>query len=138
MKSGVPLVSMEYYTDHNANVPPVLRAAFLSGLNTYVEQTFSDEIEAFEMTNFKIVFLSRRLPHLPIEKVQSYCIGDKKLNLKNANRLLTEVLEEFIAQYGHLKELKGNLSRYHPFKAVIEKKLGDLTRSPDDRVRSVF
>ncbi len=138
MKSGVPLVSMEYYTDHNVNVPPVLRAAFLSGLNTYVEQTFSDEIEAFEMTNFKIVFLSRRLPHLPAEKVQSYCIGDKKLNLKNTNRLLTEVLEEFISQYGHLKELKGDLSRYHAFKAVIEKKLGDLTRSPDDRLRSVF
>lgn len=136
INSGVPLVSKQYYEEHSMPVDPVLRSGFLSALNSFATQAFSDEIESFSMKNFRIVLLSREIKNAS-ENIISYCIGDKKLNLKLAKQALTRILDEFIESYGQDK-IKRELSEYDRFLPIFDDILGDLAKKPEDRLRSIF
>ena len=138
VKSGVPLVSRQYYKDYNVNVDPVLRGGFLSGLNAFVQEVFSDKIDSFSMENFKIAFISYFLKHTKGESIILYCIGDKNLNLKFANKALTYVLDKFLEKYNELKDFIGDVKIFDEFNQTIDDILGDLAKKPDDRFRSVF
>ncbi|MFX1452948.1 MAG: hypothetical protein ACFFCM_19080 [Promethearchaeota archaeon] len=138
VKSGVPLVSKQYYEEYKVSVDSVLRAGFLHGLTTFVEEVFSDNIESFTMKNFKIAFISQTLNNSIREKLTVYCIGDNKLNIKFAKKALTQVLEEFIKKYGNLENFSGDILLFKEFGKVLDQILGDLIRKPDDRFRSVF
>ncbi len=134
--SGVPLVSKQYYDEYNIKDSAILRAGFLSGLNAFVNQTFSDEIESFSMKKFTIV-----LSTSSTEKAHNlifYAIGDKKIDQKTAQKALARVKEEFFKQFGKLDRYSGDLTIYEDFQEVIDTLLGDLIRKPDERVRSVF
>ncbi|MHA1321940.1 MAG: hypothetical protein ACTSRL_04030 [Candidatus Helarchaeota archaeon] len=135
MKNGVPLVSCQFFQDYNIKNSAALRAGFLSGLNTFVEHTFSDHIESFVMKNFKIIFQSYRICKTA---VTVYCIGDKRLKIQTAKKALNKVAEEFNKKYGHLKTITSDLSQYTDFIHNLNEILGDLIRSTDDRVKSVF
>jgi len=138
VSSGIPLVSKQYYAEHGVKDSTILRAGFLSGLNAFVEQTFSDEIESFHMKNFTIVISTSPIAEVNASKLIFYAIGDKKVHLKTAQRALTKVREEFFNKFGKLKKYSGDLSTYSEFEKVIDAILGDLIRKPDERVRSVF
>ncbi len=131
-------MSKQYYADYEIEDHSVLRAAFLSGLNAFIEQTFSDEIESFEMKAYTILFLIRPLNNTDPKKLMSYCIIDKKSQMKTAKNALIKILDRFIERYGHLESLGGDLSKFSEFEKFIDKILGDLIRRPDERVRSVF
>ncbi|MDD1777759.1 MAG: hypothetical protein LUQ65_06270 [Candidatus Helarchaeota archaeon] len=138
IKDGVPLVSKQYYEEHQIKNSAILRAGFLSGLNAFVEHTFSEEIEGFQMKNFKLMLTSRTIQNPNATKIIFYCIGDKELDLNIVKKVISKVLDEFVKKYGHLKQLSGDLSKYLEFQQSMDKILGDLIRKPDDRVRSVF
>ncbi|MFX0142144.1 MAG: hypothetical protein ACFFDN_51375, partial [Candidatus Hodarchaeota archaeon] len=138
VKSGVPLVSKQYYKEYNVNVDSVLRAGFLSGLTTFVKEVFSDNIESFTMKNFKIAFISHFLNQKKGENIICFVIGDKNLKLKFAKKALTEVLNEFLKKYGNLENFSGDLNIFSEFSKVLDEILGDLIRKPDERFRSVF
>ncbi|NVM31510.1 MAG: hypothetical protein HWN65_21920 [Candidatus Helarchaeota archaeon] len=138
IKGGVPLIAKQYYKEHKINVNPVLRGGFLSGLNTFIEQTFSSDIESFIMKNFKMVFLTHQLNDSNRTKLIIYCIGDKNLEIQMARKALTKVVDAFTNKYGNLENFKGDLTIFKEFQRVIDDILGDLIRKPDDRVRSVF
>jgi hypothetical protein len=138
IKDGVPLVSKQYYNVNKIKNSAVLRAGFLSGLNAFVEHTFSEEIEGFQMRNFTIMLLTRAIQNPNATKIIFYCIGDKELDLNIVKKVITKVLDEFVKKYGHLEQLSGDLSKYLEFQRSMDKILGDLIRSPDDRARSVF
>ncbi|TFF88715.1 MAG: hypothetical protein EU549_02480, partial [Promethearchaeota archaeon] len=115
-RAGIPLVSKQYYEEHNMSVDPVLRSGFLSALNSFAEQAFSDEIESFTMKNFRIVLLSfTKKDH----SITSYCIGDKNLNLKVTKKALTKILDKFIKKFG-IKKLPSDLSKYDCFLPVFD------------------
>ena len=116
----------------------ILRAGFLSGLNAFVQQTFSDEIESFHMKNNTIVLLTSSKDEVNATKLIFYCIGDKKVNLKTAQKALTKIRDAFFNKFGKLKKYSGDLSIYSEFEQVIDAILGDLIRKPDERIRSVF
>ena len=48
------------------------------------------------------------------------------------------VSEEFIKKYGELESFGGEVGVFKDFQDVIDEILGDLIRSADDRVRSIF
>ena len=138
IRAGVPLISKQYYEEHSMPVDNVLRSGFLSALNSFAAQAFSDEIESFTMKNFKIVLLSeQQKKDTESEGIFSYCIGDKKLNLKLAKRALTKILEEFSNKYGK-SDLPNDLSTYDEFLLVFDSILGDFVKKPEDRLRSIF
>ncbi|MHA1309464.1 MAG: hypothetical protein ACTSQO_00930 [Candidatus Helarchaeota archaeon] len=137
INNGVPLISKQYYEEHSMPVDPILRSGFLSALNSFAAQAFSDEIESFSMKNFKIVLLTHRIDETETENIISYCIGDKKLNLKLAKRALTKIIEEFIDKYGSI-DLSRDLSEYDEFIPIFDKILGDLVKKPEDRLKSIF
>jgi hypothetical protein len=134
VKSGIPLVTKQYYEEYGTKVEQTLRAGFLSGMKIFAGEAFSDEIKSFTLENYKIVLSSR--PDYP--DIFVYAIGDKKLNLKFAKKALTKVLEEFFAQYKTLEDFTGNLAMFKGFDQKIDEILGDLTKKPDDRFRAVF
>jgi len=137
LSNGVPLISRQYYEEYK--VDPLLRGGFLSALNAFVEEVFSDEIETFAMKNFHIILMNRHFPKpTSSERIVSYCIGSKKLSTKVAKRALTRVLEEFIQRYGHLKSLSCDLAVFEDFLPILDDILGDLTKTADARARSVF
>ncbi|NVM54454.1 MAG: hypothetical protein HWN66_12190 [Candidatus Helarchaeota archaeon] len=138
VNNGVPIISKQYYKEHNMAVSPILRAGFLSALNSFAEEAFADSVESFTMKNFKIVILSRLLRKFPPLDVIAYTIGDKKLKLKVAKSALTRILDEFIKQYGYLEDLSVNLTIFNDFLQVFDDILGDLAKKPDDRLKSIF
>ena len=138
LNSGLPLVSKEYYKDYNMKVDPILRGGFLSALNAFAQEVFSDEIDSFSLKNFKIVLLSKPFHGSSQETIISYCIGDGKLKLETARKALTKVLEVFFANYGHLKSLKVDLDVFNDFVPIFDEIVGDLARKPEDRLKSVF
>jgi hypothetical protein len=133
---GVPLISKQYYQEYK--VDPLLRGGFLSAMNAFAEEVFSDEIESFVMKNFRIVLLSHPFPETSTDRLVSYCIGSKKLSPKVAKRALTRVLEEFTQQFKHLKDLNIDLAMFDDFLPILDDILGDLAKSADERARSVF
>lgn len=138
LNSGLPLVSKEYYKDYNMHVDPILRGGFLSALNAFAQEVFSDEIDSFSLKNFKIVLLSKPFHQSSQETIISYCIGDGKLKLETARKALTKVLEVFFANYGHLQSLKVDLDVFNDFIPIFDEIVGDLARKPEDRLKSVF
>lgn len=138
VKDGVPLVSKQYYQEYKVKVSQVLRAGFLHGINAFVSEVFSDEIQSFTLQNFKIVMLTHLMDESGDTKLITYCIGDKKLNLKFAKQALNKVSEEFFEKYGPLEAFDGNIGLFADFDQVLERILGDLGKKPDDRFRAVF
>jgi hypothetical protein len=138
LNCGLPLVSKQYYKDYNMNVDPLLRGGFLSALNAFAQEVFSDQIDSFSLKNFKIVLLSKPFNSSGQETIISYCIGDSKLKLETAKKALTKVLEVFFANYGHLKSLKVDLTIFNDFVTIFDDIVGDLARKPEDRLKSVF
>ena len=138
LNCGLPLISKQYYKEYNMNVDPLLRGGFLSALNAFAQEVFSDEIDSFSLKNFKIVLLSKPFNSSGQETIISYCIGDSKLKLETAKKALTKVLEVFFANYGHLKSLKVDLTIFNDFVTIFDDIVGDLARKPEDRLKSVF
>ncbi len=138
LNCGLPLISKQYYKEYNMNVDPLLRGGFLSALNAFAQEVFSDQIDSFSLKNFKIVLLSKPFHPSSQETIISYCIGDGKLKLEMARKALTKVLEVFFAKYGYLKSLKVDLVMFEEFLPVFDEIVGDLGRKPEDRLRSVF
>ena len=133
---GLPIVSKQYYKEYE--VDPTLRGGFLSALNAFAEEVFSDSIDSFSMKNFTIVLLTIPFGVYGTINITAYCIGDKKVNLKQAKEALTKTLRAFNTQFGHLESLSCDLALFEPFKEVIDGILGDLAKKPDDRARSIF
>jgi len=135
--NGVPLISRQYYEEYK--VDPLLRGGFLSALNAFVEEVFSDEIETFVMKNFRIILMNRPFPTPDSSTfIISYCIGSKKFSPKTAKRALTRILEEFVQKYSYLKSLSCDLAVFNDFSPILDEILGDLTKTADARARSVF
>ncbi|MFX0100029.1 MAG: hypothetical protein ACFFCS_10655 [Candidatus Hodarchaeota archaeon] len=135
---GVPLV-YKSYNEEKKSIDPVLRSGFLQALNTFASEAFSDEIENFEMKNFKIALFSYAVRKKPPKYViTTYCIGDKKLNLKLATRCLTKIVNEFVNKYGSLEAVTDALHDFSEFTCVFDDVLGDQTKKAEDRVRSIF
>ncbi|MFX1298219.1 MAG: hypothetical protein ACFFD2_25615 [Promethearchaeota archaeon] len=132
---GIPLISRQYYEEYK--VDPLLRGGFLSALNSFAEEVFSDEIDSFNMKNFKIIVLSQPFANTS-ERIFSYCIGGRKISPKVAKRALIRILEEFNQKYSHLKTLACDLAIFEEFLPILDEILGDLARSTDERARSVF
>lgn len=138
IKDGVPLVSRQYYNENQIKNSAILRASFLSGLNSFVEHTFSEEIEGFQLKKFRLMLTTRTIQNPAVTKFIFYCIGDKEIDLNIVKKVITKILDEFIRKYGQLGRLSADLSKYVEFQQSMDKILGDLIRKPDDRVRSVF
>ncbi|MHA1268998.1 MAG: hypothetical protein ACTSPY_04355 [Candidatus Helarchaeota archaeon] len=137
INSGVPLISKQYYEEHSMSVDPILRSGFLSALNSFAAQAFSDEIESFNMKNFKIVLFTHKIGDGDSGNIISYCIGDKKLNLKLAKKALTRIMEEFINKFGS-SDLPNDLNEFDAFIPIFDEILGDLVKKPEDRLKSIF
>jgi hypothetical protein len=138
LNCGLPLIAKQYYKEYNMNVDPLLRGGFLSALNAFAEEVFSDQIDSFSLKNFKIVLLSRPFRPSSQENIIAYCIGDNKLKLETAKKALTKVLDVFFTNYGYLTSLKVDLGIFSDFLPVFDEIVGDLAKKPEDRLRSVF
>lgn len=137
LNNGVPLISRQYYEEYK--VDPLLRGGFLSALNAFVEEVFSDEIETFVMKNFRMVLMNRPFPKPDSPShIISYCIGSKKFSAKTAKRALARILDEFVERYSYLQSLSCDLAVFEDFLPVLDEILGDLTKTADARARSVF
>ena len=138
INNGVPLISNQYYEEYNLSVDPMLRGGFLSALNSFAEEVFSDSIESFSLKNFKIILFTHPFRESSSSRVIYYIVGDKKVNLKIATKALTRVAEAFTKIFSYMETLSSDLSCYYDFSNIINGILGDLTKKPEDRLKSVF
>ena len=110
-KNGIPLVSRRYYDDHNVKMDTELYSGLISGIDMFVKETFSDEIETFSLKSFKIAFYSQTLnPDDPDDIITAFCIGNKKFkiskeidefdNLKQNESLAKNNLNYFLSLLG--------------------------------------
>lgn len=135
--SGVPLVYKSY--DQGKRFDPVLRSGFITALNTFASEAFSDEIEAFSMKKYNVVMLSHQVSQGEPGKILIiYAIGDKKLNKKVVTKALKSVLNAFLTKYVGFELTSIDNRDFEEFEPVFDEIMGDITKDPRDRLRSVF
>lgn len=123
VRSGVTLISRQHPRARKINKSSVLHGGFLSSLNAFVEEVFSDEIESLTMKNFQIFILKCPQDESNGGNLISYIIGDKNLGAKKAREIITRVLGEFLLQNKHLKKFKGNINDFSDFFPIFDKVL---------------
>lgn len=125
IKSGVPIFSREFNNDYRIKVNSVLRGGFLSGINQFIIEAFSDEIESFAMSHFNIVLFNPKIDlnngSKPIhDDIFAYCIGDRKLKVKSARKTMKKIMVEFLKRYD-LENFAGDLSLFRDFDEELDK-----------------
>ena len=91
------LVEVKYYSSSDNVIDPNIRAKFLTGLKSFINEVYDDEINVISLSNFEIICKSKmvQLPDEGSDKSQallSFAIIEKATDHKFVRRHLKDIL----------------------------------------------
>ena len=136
------LIEVRYYASSDV-LDPNLRAGFLSALESFTTEVFSDSINVVSLASFKLVCFCEMvaLPGEDRDNTQpllAYAIIEKETESEVVKGLLNEIIMTFTNRYSVL-DIFGKKSKYfRKFDIRISNILGDLKMKTEDRFKSLF
>ena len=136
------LIEVRYYASSDV-LDPNLRAGFLSALESFTTEVFSDSINVVSLASFKLVCFCEMvaLPGEDKDNTQpllAYAIIEKETESEVVKGLLNEIIMTFTNRYSVL-DIFGKKSKYfRKFDIRISNILGDLKMKTEDRFKSLF
>ena len=136
------LIEVRYYVSSDV-LDPNLRAGFLSALESFTTEVFSDSINVVSLASFKLVCFCEMVA-LPGEDkddthpLLAYAIIEKETESEVVKRLLNEIIMTFTNRYSVLDIFEKKPKYFRKFEIRISNILGDLKMKTEDRFKSLF
>ena len=136
------LIEVRYYVSSDV-LDPNLRAGFLSALESFTTEVFSDSINVVSLASFKLVCFCEMvaLPGEDKDDTQpllAYAIIEKETESEVVKRLLNEIIMTFTNRYSVLDIFEKKPKYFRKFEIRISNILGDLKMKTEDRFKSLF
>lgn len=136
------LIEVRYYVSSDV-LDPNLRAGFLSALESFTTEVFSDSINVVSLASFKLVCFCEMvaLPGEDKDDTQpllAYAIIEKETESEVVKRLLNEIIMTFTNRYSFLDIFEKKPKYFRKFEIRISNILGDLKMKTEDRFKSLF
>ena len=136
------LIEVRYYVSSDV-LDPNLRAGFLSALESFTTEVFSDSINVVSLASFKLVCFCEMvaLPGDDKDNTQpllAYAIVEKETESEVVKRLLNEIIMTFANRYSVLDIFEKKPKYFRKFEIRISNILGDLKMKTEDRFKSLF
>jgi hypothetical protein len=136
------LVEIKYYKS-SQELDPNLRAGFLSALESFTSEVFSDHIDVVSLASYKLVCDCEMIT-LPGEDknnkqpLLAYAIIEKETDSEVVKKLLNEIIQSFLNRFS-INDIFSKKGKYfNDFQDRIDKILGDLKLKTEDRFKSLF
>jgi len=136
------LIEVRYYASSDV-LDPNLRAGFLSALESFTTEVFSDSINVVSLASFKLVCFCEMvaLPGDDEDNTQpllAYAIIEKETESEVVKRLLNKIIMTFTNRYSVLDIFEKKPKYFRKFEIRISDILGDLKMKTEDRFKSLF
>ena len=136
------LIEVRYYASSDV-LDPNLRAGFLSALESFTTEVFSDSINVVSLASFKLVCFCEMvaLPGDDEDNTQpllAYAIIEKETESEVVKRLLNKITMTFQNRYSVLDIFGKKPKYFRKFEIRISNILGDLKMKTEDRFKSLF
>ena len=136
------LIEVRYYVSSDV-LDPNLRAGFLSALESFTTEVFSDSINVVSLASFKLVCFCEMvaLPGEDKDDTQpllAYAIIEKETESEIVKRLLNQIIMIFQNRYSVLDIFDKKPKYFRKFEVRISDILGDLKMKTEDRFKSLF
>ncbi|TFG24804.1 MAG: hypothetical protein EU529_03190 [Promethearchaeota archaeon] len=136
------LIEVRYYASSDV-LDPNLRAGFLSALESFTTEVFSDSINVVSLASFKLVCFCEMvaLPGEDKDNTQpllAYAIIEKETESEVVKRLLNKIIMTFQNRYSVLDIFEKKPKYFKKFDIRISDILGDLKMKTEDRFKSLF
>ena len=136
------LIEVRYYASSDV-LDPNLRAGFLSALESFTTEVFSDSINVVSLASFKLVCFCEMvaLPGEDKDNTQpllAYAIIEKETESEVVKRLLNEIIMTFTNRYSVLDIFEKKSKYFRKFDIRIINILGDLKMKTEYRFKSLF
>jgi len=136
------LIEVRYYASSDV-LDPNLRAGFLSALESFTTEVFSDSINVVSLASFKLVCFCEMvaLPGDDEDNTQpllAYAIIEKETESEVVKRLLNQIIMTFQNRYSVLDIFEKKPKYFRKFEIRISDILGDLKMKTEDRFKSLF
>ena len=136
------LIEVRYYASSDV-LDPNLRAGFLSALESFTTEVFSDSINVVSLASFKLVCFCEMvaLPGDDEDNTQpllAYAIIEKETEAEVVKRLLNKIIMTFTNRYSVLDIFEKKPKYFKKFDIRISDILGDLKMKTEDRFKSLF
>ena len=137
------LVEIKYYSSSDNILDPTLRSQFLTGLESFITEVYGDQIRVISLSDFKIVCYPKliRLQNKEANSDQvllTYAIVEKGIETNFVKLHLKEIISEFIGMYELNDIFTKKLKHFKEFKPHVDKILGDLRFTTEDRIKMIF
>ena len=136
------LIEVRYYASSDV-LDPNLRAGFLSALESFTTEVFSDSINVVSLASFKLV-CSCEMVALPgddednTQPLLAYAIIEKETESEVVKRLLNKITMAFTNRFSVLDIFEKKPKYFRKFDTRISDILGDLKMKTEDRFKSLF
>ena len=136
------LIEVRYYASSDV-LDPNLRAGFLSALESFTTEVFSDSINVVSLASFKLVCFCEMVA-LPgddeynTQPLLAYAIIEKETESEVVKRLLNKIIMTFTNRYSVLDIFEKKPKYFRKFEIRISDILGDLKMKTEDRFKSLF
>ena len=137
------LVEIKYYSSSDNILSPDLRAGFLTALESFVLEVFSDHINVISLASFKLVCYCEMiaLPDNDVDNKQpllSFAIIEKETDADVVKHYLNDIVSYFLNRFS-LNDIFSKKPKYFKkCESRIDEILGDLKLKTEDRFRSIF
>lgn len=136
------LIEVRYYASSDV-LDPNLRAGFLSALESFTTEVFSDSINVVSLASFKLVCFCEMvaLPGEDKDNTQpllAYAIIEKETESEVVKGLLNEIIMTFTNRYSVFDIFEKKSKYFRKFDIRISNILGDLKMKTEDRFKSLF
>ncbi|MHA2183113.1 MAG: hypothetical protein ACXAAH_16970, partial [Promethearchaeota archaeon] len=133
----------KYYSSTDNVLDPGIRANFLIGLESFLDEAFGDRISTISLSDFKFIVYFKKI-QVPdkdtndTELLVTFAIIEQETDPNFVKKHLKEILREFRNKYSLSDILSKSPIHFQNFKKRINEILGDLRLKIDDRLRSLF
>ncbi|MFX1346462.1 MAG: hypothetical protein ACFFBC_12880 [Promethearchaeota archaeon] len=137
------LVEIKYYSSSDNILDSNIRAKFLSGIEDFISEVFGDEINVISLSSFEIICYQEivQKPDKEFNNPQPlliFSIIEKGTSHTFVEQHLREIISCFLKKYDLDDILTRSPKFFKNFESDIDKILGDLRFSTEDRIRTVF
>ncbi|MFW9823313.1 MAG: hypothetical protein ACFFE4_10280 [Candidatus Thorarchaeota archaeon] len=138
-----PLIEIKYYKSSDNILDPNLRAKFLTGIESFIDETFGDDINVISLSDYKLICYFKRIqvPSKDTYKTKplfSFAIIEQDTDPDFVEKHLKEIIHEFRDKYPLDEIISKDPKHFQKFKDRINEILGDLKLKIDDRLRTLF
>jgi len=137
------LVEIKYYSSSDKVLDPNIRAKFLNGLESFINEVYGDEINVISLSSFEIIIYYEmvQLTKNKTNKAKpllSYAIIERDTNHKFVTKHLQKIISKFLKKFDTNDLISKEPKYFKKFEPKIDKILGDLRFKIEDRIKSIF